>query len=310
MARTLLSMVQQACGEIGIPQPLYLFGSQNDLENQLISIANREARDFMSCANKNGGWQNLHKEYTFNTEFLNTTGTITATSKIITGLGSTSGLSVGDWGVSSNGFPAGTRIQSIDSATQVTVTNAATISAVGQPVVFGRIAYDLPSDFEYFVQKTFWDNKYKWDLIGPINAQEKQILRYGVIASGPRNKFYVRANKMWLDPIPSDSTLIAYDYYSNAPIQVANAPTTYSTVWTTDDDLYLLDEDCFIQGIKWRFLRMKGLDYAEESNSYELDRQRVIARDGGSRDLPMNGNGYGVNFIDYGNIPDTGYGGV
>lgn len=307
MARTLLQMVQQACGETGLPQPQFLFGSQNDQENQLIALAQREVYEFMSAANKNGGWQDLHKEYTFTTQFMNTTGNITATSQVITGLASTAGLEVGTWAVSSSGFPAGTRIQSIDSATQVTVTNPATSTATGQTVSFGKIAYDMPSDFEYFVQKTFWDNKYKWSLIGPITAQEKQILRYGVIASGPRNKFYVRANKMWLDPVPSSATLIAYDYYSNAPVITAGGN---SGVWTSDTDTYALDDDAFIQGLKWRFLRAKGFDYGEEFSTYELTKQRIIARDGGSRDLPLASDGYRVNFLDYGNIPDSGYGGV
>lgn len=300
MARTLLALVQQACGEIGIPQPVSLFGNLNDTEQQLITLANREAKEFSGVANKNGGWQDLHKEYTFNTAFLTTTGVITDGSPVVTGLASTTGLVVDTWGVASGAFQSGTRILSIDSATQVTLSNPAIAS--GTDIIFGQIAYDLPSDFEYFVQKTFWDNRYKWALIGPITAQEKQILRYGVVASGPRNKFYVRVNKMWLDPVPSEEFMIAYDYYSNAPI--AATAGGYSKTWTADTDTYLLDEDCFIQGLKWRFLRAKGLDYGEEYSSYLEDTQRTIGRDGGSRDLPLGGAGYAPFFIDDANIPD------
>lgn len=304
MSRTLLEMIQQAANEIGLPEPSSLFGSSDETAKQLIALANREAKEFASVANKNGGWQRLHKEYTFQTSFLSTTGTITADSAVVTGLASTTGLSAGDWGVASSGFQAGTRILSVDSATQVTLTNPAVTS--GTDIIFGKIAYSLPSDFEYFLQKTFWDNQFKWELIGPITAQEKQVLRYGVIASGPRSKFYIRENKMWLDPVPSSEFTIAYDYFSNAPIQTDTD--TYSNVWEADDDTYLLDEDVFIQGIKWRFLRAKGFDYAEEYENYENDVNRTIARDGGSRDLPLNGSNYGQHFIDGTNIPDTGFG--
>lgn len=303
MARTLLAMVQQACGEIGIPQPLSLFGNQNDTEQQLITLANREAKEFSGVANKNGGWQDLHKEYTFDTNFLSTTGVITSGSRVVTGLASTAGLVVDTWGVATAPFQAGTRIVSIDSPSQVTLSNPAIDDAT--TIIFGQIAYNLPSDFEYFVEKTFWDNRYKWALIGPITAQEKQILRYGVIASGPRNKFYVRVNKMWLDPVPSEVFMIAYDYYSNAPI--ATSLGGFSKTWTSDNDTYLLDEDCFIQGLKWRFLRAKGLDYAEEYSSYDSDVSRTISRDGGSRDLPLNGNGYRPYFLDGGNIQDGNF---
>lgn len=306
MARTLLEMVQQACGEIGIPQPSSLFGNLNDTEQQLITLANREAKEYSGVANKNGGWQDLHKEYTFDTNFLNTTGDVVSGSRVVTNLASTAGLVADTWGMASAPFQSGTRIVSIDSPTQVTLSNPAIEDGTGIPLIFGQIAYDLPSDFEYFVEKTFWDNRFKWALIGPITAQEKQILRYGVVASGPRNKFYIRVNKMWLDPVPSEEFMIAYDYFSNAPI-VANAG-GFSKTWTSDLDTYLLDEDCFIQGLKWRFLRAKGLDYGQELESYNEDVQRTIGRDGGSRDLPLGGAGYSVQFLNGGNIPDTGFG--
>lgn len=306
MPRTLLELVQQAANEIGIPTPSSLFGNVGDTEKQLISLANREVKDFSTVANKNGGWQNLHKEYTFTTEFLATTGNTTAGSAVITGIPSTAGLSAETWGASGNGIDNGARILSVDSATQVTLTSVVSQTGTGVSLTFGKIAYALPSDFEYFLDKTYWDNKYKWALIGPITAQEKQILRYGVVASGPRNKFYIRRNLMWIDPVPTSATLIAYDYFSNAPVLSGS---TYSSVWVTDSDTYLLDEDIFIQGIKWRFLRAKGLDYQEEYQSYLADVERVIGRDGGSRDLSLNSDGYTNQFLGNGNIPDTGFGG-
>jgi hypothetical protein len=67
MARTLLQLVQAACLEMGIPAPQFLFSSTNDQELQLLALANREGKDFSSMANKNGGWQKLRTDYSFNT---------------------------------------------------------------------------------------------------------------------------------------------------------------------------------------------------------------------------------------------------
>jgi len=240
MARTFIQLIQQAANEIGIPEPSQIIGSQDEQAKQLLALAQREGKDFSVLANKNGGWQALHGEYTFTT---------------------------------------------VDS----------------------QQAYTMPADFEYFVQRTFWDDSYKWELLGPITAQEKQILKYGVIASGPRRKFYIRANEMYLDPIPETTgDTIAYDYFSNAWCK--DSLGNVQKLWTADTDTYRLDEDCFIQGIKWRFLRAKGLDYSQEKMDYEADCQRVMARDGGNRDLPIAGGTYGTRFLSMDNVPETGFG--
>lgn len=239
MAQTLLQLTQQAANEIGIPEPAILFGGQDETSKQLLALAQREGKEFSAQAKDRGGWQNLHKEYTFTT-------------------------------------------------------------------VASQVAYALPSDFEYFVDRTYWDDAFKWELIGPINAQEKQILRYGVIATGPRRKFYVRGNQMYLDPVPSSADNIAYDYYSNAWCESSSG--TDQSRWAADTDVYKLDEDCFVLGLKWRYLRSKGLEYAQEKLDYNMEMQRVMARDGGARDLPLEGGGYGARFIDDNNIPETGFG--
>lgn len=142
--------------------------------------------------------------------------------------------------------------------------------------------------------------------MGPITAQEKQILRYGSVTSGPRRKFYIRENKLWLNPTPTTGgETIAYDYYSNAWCQ-SNAGVAQS-IWAADTDEYKLDDDCFISGMKWRFLRAKGLDYGEEKAEYSSDCMDVLARDGGSRELSL--NRYNGNaLLNIGNVPDTGYG--
>ncbi len=299
--------MQQAANELGITEPSQIIGAQDEQSKQLLALAQREGKDFSVMANKNGGWQALHKEYTFNTSALATTGDTTAGSAVITNIPSTSGLAANTWVAAANGIDTYAYILSVDSATQVTLTQAVSETQTGVSIQFGKVAYSLPSDLEYFVQRTFWDNAYKWELIGPITAQEKQILRYGVIASGPRRKFYIRNNLMYIDPYPGESNqLLAYDYFSNAWCESSGG--TAQKLWTADTDVYKLDEDCFIQGIKWRFLRSKGLDYTQEKTDYDADCQRVVSRDGGNRELPIAGGTYGARFLSEDNIPETGYG--
>lgn len=307
MARTLLQLIQAASNELGIPEPSAIVGAQDDQSKQLLALANREGKDFSILANGKGGWQELHKEYTFQTVAIPvTTGNVTEGSAIITNIPDTTGIVADTWAVTGNGIIGSARVISVDSSTQVTISLPCNATVTGSSLTFGQVAYSLPSDFEYFVQRTFWDGAYRWELLGPITAQEKQVLRYGVIASGPRRKFYVRNSKIWLDPIPSDGQTIAYDYFSNAWCRSASG--TAQSAWNADLDLYNLDEDCFIQGLKWRFLRSKGLDYAQEKADYDNDCQRVMSRDGGARDLSLTNPAFEMRLINNENIPETGFG--
>ena len=297
--------MQQAANELGIPEPSQIIGAQDEQSKQLLALAQREGKDFSIMAKRGGGWQKLHKEYTFTTVVETQTGTITSGSAVVTGLSDTSVLTAHTYGATADGIANNSVIVSIDSSTQVTLNQVATASG-SVSIIFGKIAYPLPSDLEYFVQKTWWDNTYKWELLGPITAQEKQILKYGIIASGPRAKFYIRNNLMYLNPMPeTNGQLFAYDYYSNYWCQSSGG--TAQSLWTADDETYLLDEDCFIEGIKWRFLRAKGLDYSQEKVDYDTDCQRVMARDGGNRDLPLAGGTYGARFLNMDNIPDGNF---
>jgi len=306
MARTFLELMQQAANELGIPEPSQIIGAQDEQSKQLLALAQREGKDFSVLANKNGGWQALHKEYTFTTSATTQTGTITSGSAVVTGLSDTSLITANTYGALASGITAGSVVLSVDSPTQVTLNQEATASG-SVSIIFGQIAYALPADLEYFVQRTWWDNTYKWELLGPITAQEKQILKYGIIASGPRSKFYIRNNLFYLNPMPTtDGSLFAYDYFSNYWCQSSGG--TAQRLWTADTDTYMLDEDCFIEGIKWRFLRAKGLDYTQEKTDYEMDCQRIMARDAGNRDLPIAGGTYGARFLNDDNIPETGYG--
>lgn len=306
MALTLLQLVQAAANELGIPEPSQVFGAQDDQSKQLLALANREGKEFSQTANKNGGWQKLHKEYSFTTVGYTTTGTLTSGSPIITSIPSTSGYSAGML-VTGNGVANNAAILTVDSATQVTMTSNAISSETNTNLTFGTDNYALPSDLEYFIDRTYWDGSYRWQLLGPLEAQEKQVLKYGISPVGPRRRFWIRNNRMYIQPVPTNLTdIIAYDYFSNAWCQSSGG--TPQTSWAADTDTYLLDEDCFILGLKWRFLRSKGLDYAEEFNNYTIAGMRAMSRDGGGRDLPLNAQATGVYLLSDANIPDTGFG--
>jgi hypothetical protein len=308
MPRTFLKLIQDFADEVGIPQPSQIIGGADDTSRQLLSLANREGKEFASMANSKGGWQELHKEYRFLTVCLeNLTGNTTQGSGIITGISDTTGIVAGTWLLTANNFASICNVVSVDSSTQITVDLLAEATETGVSLTIGQAAYDLPSDFDYFALRTFWDNAYRWELLGALDAQQKQILRYGLTQPVINRKFYIKNNRMWLIPTPAtNGDLIAYDYYSNAWCQSASGVAQSS--WQADTDTYLLGEEAFIFGMKWRYLRAKGLDYGQEKADYDAECRKLISRDGTSPVLPLAGGLFANRFLDNSNIPDTNFG--
>lgn len=308
MALTFLQLIQQAANEIGIPEPSLIIGATDDTSKQLLALAIREGKEFSQMANKNGGWQALHKEYMFTTAAITgLTGNLTSGSAIISNISDTAGIVAGTWAVSGSGIPASAYVLSIDSPTQVTMSTTAIVSGTAVGLSFGQIAYSLSADLEYFLTKTFWDGSYRWQLLGPLEAQEKNVIKFGISPVGPRRRFWILNNYLYINPLPGNSTdVIAYDYMSNA--WCASSGGTTQKKWIADTDIYLLNEDCFVLGMKWRYLRAKGLDYAQEFDTYTKTSNRVMARDGGGRDLPLNATSQDIHLLNSSNVPDTGFG--
>lgn len=303
---TLLGLMGQTCNEIGLLAPSTIFGNTDNQVIQFLALAQREGKEFSSMANKNGGWEEMRQQKKFVTAGVgNLTGNTTISSAIITNITSTTGIVAG-MVATGTGIPSESLVLSVDSATQVTLDTSAMATGTGIGLSFGTQSYSLPIDFQYFMTQTFWDRNYRWQLMGPLDAQEWQVLKSGIAPTGPRRRFRIMGNLFYIDPVPAEVTTIAYEYYSNAWCQSSTG--TLQSKWAADTDYYTLDDDCFILGLKWRFLRAKGFDYQEEADMWMKACQRALARNGGNRNLPLNAQSMENRLLNYNNIPDTSYG--
>jgi hypothetical protein len=303
---TLLQMVQEACAELGITQPSTVIGNPDQQVIQILALANREGRDFSQRAHRIGGWQQMRQEYLFNTEGITDfSGDLTEGATTIVNMTSTVGLEVG-WIISGNGIPTETSIVSIDSATQVTMSQASQATDTDVSLSAGQQNYPLPDDFGWCMTQTFWDRAFRWQLLGPLDAQEWQVLKSGISPTGPRRRFRIMGNYFYIDPVPSEVDQEVFEYYSNAWCQsAAGIP---QTSWQADSDYYTLDDECMVLGIMWRYLAAKRLSYDEEKRTYELAVQRAMSRNGANRNLPLNASASGIRLLNEQNVPDTGYG--
>lgn len=304
--RTILTMVQNACKEMSIPVPTMLVGNLDQQVVQLLALANREAREFCKEANHNDGWQQLRKEHLFQTIGFMSSGDTTLNSPIITNIPDTTGFVEG-YVVVGNYIATGTQIVSIDSATQITVTTNASGTATGTGLTVGLDRYPLPDDLGYFMAATFWDRAYRWQLMGPLSAQEWQVLKSGISPVGPRRRFRIMDNLFYIDPVPGQSgNTEVFEYFSINWAQSASG--TGQSEFLADTDYYLLDDDCMELGIQVRFLSAKGFDFSKALANYTKKVGEIKGENGANRNIPLNSLSYRQRFLNTNNVPDTGFG--
>jgi hypothetical protein len=173
-------------------------------------------------------------------------------------------------------------------------------------MAIGQEAYSLPIDYDHMIVQTQWDRGFRWQLLGPLDPQEWQVLKSGISPTGPRRRFRLMGNQFYIDPIPYDSNQLVFEYYSYNWCQSQQG--AGQTLWQADTDTYLLDDDTFILGMIWRYRMAKGLDYSDENKMWERSIERFKSRQAGTRNLPINAQNTGIRLISAAQTPDTGYG--
>lgn len=311
---SLLTAVQNACQELNLPAPTQVIGNTDAQVIQLLALANREGAEFSADSGQWGGWPEQVNIYTFNLVPAGPfTGNVVAGSTVITNIVAT-GVQVG-YGVSGPGTYQSATVTAVDLIAQtVTMSAASSSTETGGSFQFGQIAYPLPSDFSFFIPATWWDRNFRWPMLGPLSAQEWETVVSGISPVGPRIRFRVFDNQMVIQPLPGESQTdqIAYEYISNSWCK-SSGGTPRAAVngvcqFANDSDVYLWPENTLTLGIKWRFLAAKGLNYAEERNTWENACNRQKSRSGSTRSLRLNAQARGIHLLGYSNIPDSGFG--
>jgi hypothetical protein len=65
--------------------------------------------------------------------------------------------------------------------------------------------------------------------------------------------------------------------------------TTYKQYFTLDTDTFLVPEELCIAGLRWRWKKEKGFEYAEDFRSYEMQVKDAMSRDGGKSVICLDG---------------------
>lgn len=117
------------------------------------------------------------------------------------------------------------------------------------------------------VNETIWNRTTQQPVYGPLSKKVWQA-RKALTATGPFSEYRIRENTLRMYPVPTAGQTCYFEYVSACWIQ-ATGGGAFKVNASVDTDVILLNEELFMAGLEWRWLRKKGLSYAEEFQSYE-----------------------------------------
>jgi hypothetical protein len=147
------------------------------------------------------------------------------------------------------------------------------------------------SNFARVIDGTMWNRTQSRRVHGPLTAQEWQRRKAAAAQVGVELCFRIRGDALLFNPAPPAGDTIAFEYVSNQWCR--SAAGTPQRDWAADSDAALIDEEILRLDLVWRFLKAKGLDYAEEFRTYEMALADLFGADAGKPVIDMTPTGYG-----------------
>jgi len=263
MAYTLLQLVDQVSGELGLSQPAAVIGNSNNQTAQLLALAQRLGKDLV----RDYEWQRLVKAYIFQTTAATTvTGDITANSSVISNI-TTSGLEVGNV-VTGTGVAAYSEILTINSGSQLTLNMPVTTSTAAVSLTFAKQDYPMPGGFDRMISDTNWDRTNHWRNLGTKTSQEWQWLQGGIISVGPRERYRIYNDKLRIFQALTSVYNLAFEYVGSYWVVASGGTEGTKSAYTADSDTCVFTDDLMLAGLKYYFLKAKKLDYAIELGEF------------------------------------------
>lgn len=296
---TMLQLMQQAYTEMGLSVPATVAGNTTQDVVQGLGLLNAVGYEIQ----RQWQWEALTKINLFTTPYLTTTGTVVNGLYTITGIPSTATLST-NYQVTGVGINNVCYIASVDSGTQVTMSQPATASGAAETITFSQVKFGLPSDYDRQIDRTHWDKTQHWEMLGPESAQQWEWLTSGYISTGPRVRYRIFGSKFQIWPAQGTLHTLGFEYISNA--WAASSGGTAKTSFTVDTDTCIFPDRLMVLGLKKKYFEVKGFNPVFDA-SYQMELDNAKSNDAGSQTLSMNPRLSSI-LIGWENIPDSSFG--
>lgn len=297
---TLLQLVTQVTGELGIAQPATVVGNTTADVVQILALMNASGYELLRKAD----WRQLTTPYTFFAQWLTTTGTYTTSSAVITGIPSTAALDT-TYMLAGGIFPNATFIQSVDSPTQVTMSQLPIANGTNASLPFQKAKYNFPSDYDAIVPATQWDKSKHWQMLGPESAQQWEFILSGYISTGPRVRWRLFGEYFQIWPGFSNTEVLGFEYRSKGWARAADG--TVKNSFTLDTDTCIYGDRLMVLSAKLKYLESKGLPTQSIFRDYMTEFDVSVAQNVSAPNLSLAPRPGSV-LLDWSNIPDSNLG--
>jgi len=142
----------------------------------------------------------------------------------------------------------------------------------------------IATGYSYIVNDTIWNRDNFRPVYGSLSPPRWQKLRASNV-TGPYPEYRIRDDYLLFIPSPGSGDDYFFEYVSKN--WEVGASSTASDAWSNDSSTTVLDERLIELGIRWRFLRAKGMDYQEEYRVYQDRVADATTRDGGKTTLNL-----------------------
>ena len=148
----------------------------------------------------------------------------------------------------------------------------------------GKMSSIASNGFNYVKNHTIWDRTETLPVyvIDSVDWQAEK----GFANTSPHYQARIRGGLLISTPIPPAGNTWAFEYISKNWILGADN-TTYSQYFNLDTDTLLLPEEILLKGLRWRWKKEKGFEYAEDFASYEFMVKDALSRQGIHKNLHM-----------------------
>lgn len=125
--------------------------------------------------------------------------------------------------------------------------------------VIGTAEYDLPTNYAYMIDQTFWNSSDSEEVKGPVSPQTWQRVVAGDLAMPTCEIYRLQQNQVQLLPTPASIANYTYQYITNCWVQDWST-SAYKCTIDNDADVLVLNGNLLVKALKVKMWSAKGLD--------------------------------------------------